>query len=157
MRRPSADDLDGYATAWADPDVVRYLPGGQPRTRERAEAGLRGFMRDWDEHGFGVWSLLLKPEERWIGYCGLRYLPESPEVELLYGLLPAWWGQGLTTEAARAAVRFGFDELKLGHIVALAVPENRASTRVMEHVGMRFERDEHMFGLDVVRYVIARP
>jgi ribosomal-protein-alanine N-acetyltransferase len=153
----SLADLDGFAAAWADPEVVRYLPGGQPRTRERTEAGLRGFAREWDEHGFGVWSLLLRTSGAWVGYCGLRYLSESTDVELLYGLARAWWGKGLATETARAAARFGFDVLGLERIVALAVPDNRASIRVMEHLGMRFERAERAFDLDVLRYTADRP
>lgn len=156
LRRPTPDDLDGLAQAWGDPDVTRYLPGRRPRTRERTAEVLQELIRHWDQHGFGFWSLLLKDREAWISYCGLQYLPDSTAVELAYGLAKPYWGQGLTTEAARAGVRYGFEQLGLERIVALAVPENAASTRVMRHVGMRYEKDAHVHGLDVVQYAIAR-
>jgi ribosomal-protein-alanine N-acetyltransferase len=156
MRQPTMDDLDGFAAVWGDAEVTRYLPGGRPRTREQVAASLPGIIGHWQERGFGFWSLRLKDGGRWVGYCGLRYLPDVDETEIAYGLLKDFWNQGLTTEAAHASLRHGFESLGLARIVAYAVPENRASTRVMERVGMRFEETVHIFGLDCVRYASAR-
>ena len=153
---PTMEDLDGLAAAWGDPDVTRYLPGGRPRSRERTAAGLQEFIRHWDEHGFGFWSLLYKADGGWIGYCGLQHVPDRPEVELAYGLAKPYWGQGFTTEAAVASLRFGFEELGLERIVAYAVPANVPSTRVMEHAGMVSEQPTHIYGADVAQYAISR-
>jgi ribosomal-protein-alanine N-acetyltransferase len=84
----------------------------------------------------------------------LRYLPESPEVELLYALARRWWGQGLTSEAARRAIQYGFETLGLEKIVALAFPENLASIGVTKNAGMTYEKDAHLFGHDLVCYSI---
>ncbi len=83
-------------------------------------------------------------------------MPEAGEVEVLYALRKDRWGQGLATEAARASVRFGFEYANLTRLIALAVPENIASRRVMEHLGFEYEKDAHYFGLDLVYYVLPR-
>jgi len=74
-----------------------------------------------------------------IGSCEIEYLDETDEYELGYALGKAYWGQGIATEAAQAAVRFGFESAKLDRIIAVVVPENIASWRVLEHVGFIYE------------------
>jgi ribosomal-protein-alanine N-acetyltransferase len=154
LRRPTLDDLPGLIRIWGDPEVTRYLPSRRPIPLERTRVGLESFIRHWEMHGFGPWSLFHKPDAAWIGYAGLRYLPESLDVELLYALDRAWWGEGLTSEAARRAVQYGFERLALEKIVALAFPENLASIGVMKNAGMVYERDTHLFGHDLVCYSI---
>ena len=92
-----------------------------------------------------------------MGHCGLRFLDEIGETELYYALGKPHWGRGFATEAAGAAMRFGFDRAGLSRIVAYAVPENRASTHVMEKLGMTYEEEASIFGLACVRYAIERP
>ena len=138
------------------PDVTRYLPPGRPVPRDRAEAGWEGFIRHWQEHGFGPWSLFLKTDDTWIGYCGLRRLPNSDEIELLYAIDKRWWGRNLATEAARASVEDGFSRMGLDRIVAVAMPANVASIQVMKNAGLCFEKNSHIFGHDVVLYSISR-
>lgn len=156
LRPPTMEEVDEYARVWGDPNVTRHLPGGRPRSREQAERGLQSYIQHWEEHGFGAWSLYVTSDETWVGYCGLRHLPEMGEVELLYALDPWWWNRGLITEAARAAARHGFETVGLERIIALAVPQNVASIRVMEHLSMRFEKVVHAFGLEAVLYALSR-
>jgi ribosomal-protein-alanine N-acetyltransferase len=92
--------------------------------------------------------------EELIGHCGLLYLDEIAETEVVYALGRRYWGRGLATEAAGAALEFGFTRTRLERIIALAVPANIASRRVMEHLGMRYEAETRMFDLDLVRYAI---
>jgi ribosomal-protein-alanine N-acetyltransferase len=93
---------------------------------------------------------------QFIGHCGLNFVLEAGEVEVLYALRTDRWGQGIATEAARASVRFGFENANLVRLIALAVPENIASRRVMEHLGFVYEKDTHHFGLDLVQYALQR-
>src|ERR687884_170254 len=82
-----------------------------------------------------IWTdraVTLKDGGELLGYCGLKTLADTPDIELLYGIVEEHWGRGLVTEAARAALRFGFEEAGLDYIVAIALPENVASQRVME-------------------------
>ena len=91
-----------------------------------------------------------------VGFCGLFLTGDPPEVELLYGIAPPVWGQGLTTEAARAVLRYGFEELRLVRIVASADVPNVASLRVLEKLGMIFSRRMRTEYGEVVYFVLTR-
>jgi len=93
-----------------------------------------------------------KEGRRLIGFCGLQPLPETDEIEIGWWLARAWWGRGLATEAARAALHEGFTRAGLDRIVAIAQPANTASIRIMEKLGMRFERMTESRGVPVAMY-----
>jgi len=107
--------------------------------------------------GYGPWALIETDSDHLIGHLGLRRLDElGGETELLYALHPSSHGKGYATEGARAALEFGFEVLKLPRIIALAAPENAASLKVMENVGMtRLPGLTEAFGLQVVKTEIA--
>jgi ribosomal-protein-alanine N-acetyltransferase len=86
----------------------------------------------------------------------LNYLAETNEVEVEYALARNWWRRGLGTEAAQASLRFGFETANLDRIIALAFPENIASQRVMEHIGMFYQQTARYFGFDLVCYALSR-
>lgn len=156
MRPLAAGDVDAIATLWADPKITRYLPSrGAPIARENTEAVLAAFVEHWQQRRYGVWAIVKNSSEV-IGYCGLRYLDQLNEVELLYGLAKAHWGRGITTQAAQAAISYGFNIASLDRIIALALPENQASRRVMEKVGLRYEKQIQIFNLEAVYYSIER-
>jgi RimJ/RimL family protein N-acetyltransferase len=156
LRLFTPDDLDALYAVTSDPEVMKYLGTSDPRSREKTRATIDAILRHWTEHGFGIWALEHKAEQRLIGWCGLQLLEKTPEIELAYLLAKAYWNQGLATEAARAAIEYGFGELKLKRIVAIARPENVGSYRVMEKVGMKYERDAHYYNVDVVYYAVER-
>jgi [ribosomal protein S5]-alanine N-acetyltransferase len=91
-----------------------------------------------------------------IGAAGLQHLEGGPEIEVGYRLLKGHWGQGYATECARASIACGFDELGLDRIVAVALPENTASRRVLEKCGLHEIGLVHAYGLEHVKYEIAR-
>jgi RimJ/RimL family protein N-acetyltransferase len=155
--RPFAlDDLDHLAAILADPDVTRYLPGGNPRTRDQTEKTLRFIIDHWEQHGFGWWAVVAQANHELIGWCGLKLIDTTGEVEVLYLFAKSHWGKGYATEAAAASLRYGFEELRLERIIALAVPENAASRRVMEKLGMQYEKTAVYYNLDLAVYAIAR-
>ncbi len=157
LRPYTPEDLHAWhARIFADPEVMRYLPGGQPVPREQLDGAYERGVKHWETHGYGVWVVCDRHTGELIGHCGLRYLEEIAETEVLYALGRDHWGQGLATEAAAAALVFGFTRAGLERIIALAVPENIASRKVMEHVGMRYEAETRLFDLDLVRYALHR-
>jgi ribosomal-protein-alanine N-acetyltransferase len=91
-----------------------------------------------------------------IGHCGLNFLPNSPEVEVLYRFDQSYWNQGIATEATKSSLRYGFEEAKLDRIVAITAPEHIASRRVMEKAGLKYEKDAYFYNLDVVYYTLSR-
>ena len=88
-----------------------------------------------------------------LGWNGLQYLPDTEEVEVGYLLSRRHWGQGLATEGAQAALRFGVETLRLGSIVGIVHPENIASQRVLAKAGLTFINEADYFGMHVCRYV----
>ena len=156
MRGFTPDDLDRLAEILSNAQVMHYMPGGQPLSREKAEAKLRFILKHWEEHGFGWWAVIHKAEAQLTGWCGLTYVDELSEIEVAYLFDRPYWGQGIGTEAAHASLRYGFEELNLDRIIALAVPENVGSWRVMEKNGLTFETRLHLWDLDLVKYSIDR-
>ena len=145
LRRWRQEDLDPYAELCADPSVMRWIGNGRIRTREECAKAISAFERAWDEHGFGLFALELQASGRLIGFVGLSvpdFLPEIlPSVEIGWRLAADQWGQGLATEGARAALAFGFGQAGLDRIVSIHQVGNDASGRIMEKLGMRFERE----------------
>lgn len=151
------EDLDAYTTRiFADAEVLRYLPKRDAPPAERAQKTMEFFNIHWTQYPYGPWAVVEKASGELIGHCGLRFIPDIQETEVLYAFGKAYWGRGYATEAARASVDFGFNQIGLDRIVALAVPENIASRKVMEHCGLAFEKETHLFGLDVVYYSLNR-
>jgi len=155
--RPFApDDLDEFALLCADPDVMRYIANGEPQSRERAEMRFNALLKHWNDHEFGLWAAITKAGTEFIGFCGLQYLDNTREIEVGYRLAKSFWGMGLATEAAKASLRFGFEELGLDRVVAVVQPENIASWRVIEKIGLRYVKNARFYQTDVKYYAITR-
>lgn len=155
LRMFTPDDLKPLSLIFADPHVTEYLgKDGQPISTEETAAALTSIIQHWQKHGFGRWAVEDKAGGRLLGYAGIRSLEGQPE--LVYLLAKEYWGFGLATEVAVACLRYGFTEKRFDSILALTRPLNVRSRRVMEKIGMRFEKDANYFDIDVVQYVIER-
>jgi RimJ/RimL family protein N-acetyltransferase len=156
FRKINTCDLDALFLIVTDPDVMKYLgvEAGALMSREEAKDTLEKMVDFWAEHGFGRWAVVNKADGKLIGLCGFRLLENTPE--LFYMFDKASWGQGLATEAARAILSFGFDELGFERIVAVTRHENTASMRVMTKIGMRYDKEITHSGVDAVCYVAFR-
>lgn len=158
MRPIQISDLEALATLWADPDVTRFLPSrGAPIPREKVTKSLQSFVEHWQERDYGIWAIVEDESSPMVGYCGLRYLADLDEVEVLYGLAKAYWSRGIATQAAKAAIAYGFNVANLDRIIAMAFPENQASRRVMEKAGLSYEKPIQIWQLDAVYYAKKRP
>ena len=151
MFRP--DDLNDLAALLRDPEVMRYVEDGKPKDRAVAEKALHSIIAHWQRHGFGRWAVEEKASGEFVGLGGLRSLFGTPEV--VYHLAKAHWGKGFATELAHASLSFGFNEHRFARIVALAKPENAASIRVMQKLGMHLEMETSYYGIEVVQYAIT--
>jgi RimJ/RimL family protein N-acetyltransferase len=156
LRAFTPDDLDNLFLIFGDSEVMRYISNGKPRSREETENGLLKTIEGWRKRGFGLWAMTIKGSEKVIGYCGLIYLDDTPEIEIAYGLAKAHWGKGYATEAARAVLKFGFEQLKLERIVAVVNPENIPSQRVLEKLGMTYVKRAHYYEADLMYYEMPR-
>ena len=143
LRAFEPSDLAGLASVFAHPEVWQF-PYGRAFTRDETATFLDAQMAEWAQHGFGCWIALDKSTGRATGYVGLSvpmFLPEIlPAVEVGWRCEPAAWGRGLATEGATAALREGFDTLRLTEICSLPQDVNPPSFRVCERLGMTYQR-----------------
>lgn len=144
LRRWRFDDIEPFAAMCRDPEVMRYIGAGNTRTRQQTEKSIEAFEREWDERGFGLFAVEILENKAFIGFTGLSeptFLPEiMPAVEIGWRLAREHWGRGYATEAAKAALKLGMEDLRLPAIVSIFQIENAASRNVIEKLGMHFDR-----------------
>jgi RimJ/RimL family protein N-acetyltransferase len=157
--RRSEADYDDLRRLHQDPLAMATLSAdGQPLAEEQTRASLNNSLEHWERHGFGVWTFRDLVDSAFVGYCGLRcdVVEGRDEVELLYALLPAYWGRGLASEMAAAVLAIGFERLGLTDVIAYTLTTNRASRRVIEKAGFSYERDFVHVGLPHVLYRLKK-
>lgn len=157
LRRLTPDHLPDLIELDSDPEVMRYISGGAPNSREDYVDRLLPRMLAWDEHPFGF--LAAYEAERFQGWFHLRpSVADASVLELGYRLRRTAWGRGLATEGARALVGHAFEQLRHPAVDACAHPDNAASIHVMVKCGMRSVGTfiHPRIALEVVRYMIER-
>jgi RimJ/RimL family protein N-acetyltransferase len=152
------EDLDPFAAMCADPAVMRFVGPGTPLDRGQAEASLAMVRDHWLHYGFGLWAAEESDTAQLAGFVGLAVVNDrSGDVEIGWRLRQDFWGRGLATEGAQAARDHAFAELGLPRIVALVHPENAASIRVTEKIGMSRDRQRtNRYGRLEVVYEVVR-
>ncbi|HEX5002682.1 MAG TPA: GNAT family N-acetyltransferase [Bacteroidia bacterium] len=121
------------------PDIFRFTTDPPFKSVDEARAFLESYPA-YRTNGFGRWAVLLKSDNSFVGWSGLKYLQSENEVDVGYRLLPEFWGMGIGPETGAACIRYGF-ELGIKRIVARVHKENYRSQRVSEKLGMRYECD----------------
>lgn len=139
---------------YGDADVMLSLPGRIPRSLERTESLLEFFAEHWAEYSYGAWAVEDKATGALIGQVGVQQLADHTGVELFYAFGKGHWGQGIATEAARAALRYAFDEADLRRVVGLVADDNAASERVLQKLGMGYESRVKYYNMKLKRYAI---
>jgi ribosomal-protein-alanine N-acetyltransferase len=157
VRHLRADDLDEMYAICSDPELMRMVGDGQPLAKESVRRWIEKSLDNYSRRGFGCSAVISKSDDSFIGFCGLVCAPGSDEPEIIYVLKKEYWGQGMATEVARAMIDYGFTKHKLKRIIATIDPENFASIKIVEKIGMKFEQqrlDENNLPEGV--YVIER-
>lgn len=138
------------------PGVLQYFPDPMPPSLERVERFIGKQLTQWQERGYAWWAVQPLQTDRLAGWCGPQFLPETGETEVGYLLGREWWGQGYATEAAQASLNFTFQQFPLDQIIALVHPDNKASIRVIEKLGMKSTGLTPYFGVELERFVLTR-
>jgi RimJ/RimL family protein N-acetyltransferase len=164
LRSWKENDLGPFAAMNADPVVMEHFPS--ILTRSESDALARRIDEHLTLHGFGLWAVELSSHPSFVGFVGLAHTRFTshftPCIDLGWRLAREHWGNGYATEAARAAVRVGFERLRLDQIMAFTVPDNARSRRVMSALGMRhdasgdFEHPHVPAGHRLRRHVLYR-
>lgn len=156
LRPIAPDDVTYLYALWTDPEVRRYLWDDKIIEEDIVRAVIEASGDSFERHGFGQWLLVHRETGAPIGFCGLRYVDNGPEVELLYGLHPDDWGEGYATEACRAVLNHAFAAAGLERVIADIDPPNTASEKVLHRLGMTFEKQFIRNGLHTRRYAMKK-
>lgn len=137
--------LEEDAAAWLPlislPEIIRYTGDRPARSVEEARELLRSRpLRDYALHGFGRLAVIEKASGRLVGFCGFKYVTELGETDIGYRFLPDCWGKGYAAESAAALMREGRHAHGIRRVVGTVHPDNPASGRVLEKLGLCFER-----------------
>lgn len=152
LRRFTMEDCEALLAITQEPNIFQYFPTRSAWTMEKVERSIEHQTNHWQTFGYSQMAVTLRETGQLMGWCGLEWLPDTNETEVGYLLSHAFWGKGYATEAARASVKFGLEEIGLKEIIGLTDPLNIASQRVLEKCGLTFTRRQVYFGMGMFRY-----
>lgn len=140
LREMTLNDLDDLHVILSDPIAMQHYP--KPFDLPMTTGWIEWNLRNYAEYGFGLWAVIHKEDMRFIGDCGLtiQWVDDVDELEIGYHIMRSYWGRGLATEAASACRNYAFDVLRRQRVISWMHPENVASRRVAEKVGMGLEK-----------------
>lgn len=151
------EDFDFLYSMLSDPDVVRYIGNGQTRSRDAALEFLYWIYRSYKENAdLGLRVLIRKSDGRRVGHAGLvkQTVEGKPELEIGYWIAKEFWGQGYAKEAANGLRYYGIRYLAKTRFISLIQPDNTASRKVAERIGMSLEKEIIMNGKKVCVYAL---
>ena len=151
-----SSDWTEFRPIATDAEVMRYISGGAPWTDDQIRNFVDRQVKLYSERGFCRWKLRAKALEEVIGFCGVGFWRDAPDPEIGWWLARRYWGRGLATEAAVAAMRDAFGRVGLERLISVARPENIASIRIMEKLGLKLECAFENEGVRLLRYAIGR-
>ena len=142
IRPFTLDDIEAAYAMNLDAEVSKYTGDDGVVSKKEIERRItEDVLGDYQKHGFGRLAVEWKKENKFIGFTGLKYLEDLDEVDLGYRFLKAYWGMGIATESASACLDLGFNTLGLNKIIAMVLPKNIASIRVLEKLHFNYEKD----------------
>jgi RimJ/RimL family protein N-acetyltransferase len=150
-----SSDWTAFRPIAVDPEVMRYITGGAPWSDEQIRGFVDRQIKLYAERGFCRWKLLEAGGGSPIGFCGVGFWRDGLEPEIGWWLARRYWGRGLATEAARCALRDALERVGLPRIISVAAVGNTASLRIMEKLGLEFEREFEAEGMRLAQYAIG--
>ena len=156
IRSFEPSDAEALLAVLSDPEVRRYLPTSAPPSREQIEANIERRAELERDRGYVLWAVERRDTGEVVGQCGLNPIERTgPEIELAYHYGRAAWNHGYGTEAAIAVLAHALNRLGLERVIAICIPENVGSWRVMEKAGMRYEGLATYYGLAGLKKYVA--
>ncbi len=136
--RPHRDeDAEFMVELNSDPEVTAHTPDGPLPGTDLAKQIIQGIRQQFLDKKIGRFIVVSPETNRPIGWCGLKWLDETDEIDLGYRFLKETWGKGIATEAAQACLHYGFKDLHFDRITAKVLPANIGSVKVLKKIGMR--------------------
>ena len=139
LRKFSIDDYQSVYEFGSNVEVQKYTGDKILTSPIQAKKIIKEVLfPDYKKYGYGRLAAIFKPENKIIGFAGLKYLSEFKESDIGFRFLPEYWGKGIATEVSLAIIKYGFEVLKLDNIIGIADPINIGSYRVLEKIGLKF-------------------
>jgi len=139
----------------SDADVMRFIREPQKNIGESID-WINLVSSRWADEKTGFCAVIERRGKKFVGWCGVWRLEETGETEIGYAVAKKFWGKGFAAEAARRFLEYAFAELDAERVVAVARPENAASIRVMEKIGMSFVRTGKFYNQTLAQYAVSR-
>jgi len=150
------DDTANLFKLNSDADVVKYVGEKVYTDMVEVHKSLLRNYEQYEKYKQGRLSVFIKETGEYIGWCGLRYFPESGRTDIGYRLMKKYWGKGYATEASVVCLDYGFNVLGLQEIIATAMKPNAASIHIFHKLGLKYSHDEDCGCEPGVVYVIKR-
>ncbi|HMV50434.1 MAG TPA: GNAT family N-acetyltransferase [Blastocatellia bacterium] len=156
LREISYDDLDDLLHIWGDAEAMRLFP--KTLDRDEVVAWIDRNLARYEQYGHGLWAVILKDGQQFVGDCGLviQDVDGIEELEVGYHFNKNFWGRGLATEAARGCMEYAFQQLNRRRVISLVRPENLSSCRVAERNGLKIEKETLRRGYPHYVYAIEK-
>ncbi|KAA3596215.1 MAG: N-acetyltransferase [Calditrichaeota bacterium] len=151
IRTFSLQNIPDYAKIVADSEVVRFLGNGKTQTYKEAQDYILNCIKNYSELGWSRFAVETKETSELIGFCG--FANYNNEIDFGWRYSPKFWNQGFGTEAAKAVLEMGINKFKFPRIVSIAYPQNIGSIRIIEKIGMQFERKIEINQKELLQFV----
>jgi len=140
LRELDVEDSNNFYELNLNPKVIQYTGDKAFQNIRAAEKFLKNYS-DYKLNGFGRWAVIDKSNEDFLGWCGLKYVEKLNETDIGFRFFEKHWNKGFATESAEACLKFGFEKLNLKTVIGRAMAENIASLKVLEKLGMKYEKE----------------
>lgn len=153
LREMTINDAENAYELNLDKEVIKYTGDVSFESVEEAKTFLMNYTH-YKDYGFGRWAVIDKSNEAFLGWCGLKFTAKLNEYDIGFRFIKRYWNQGFATEAAKACIDYGFNELNINTILGRAMKENLASIHVLKKIGLVYDRDEECGDFPGVIYKI---
>lgn len=140
LRELDISDAKNFYNLNLNPNVIKYTGNSAFKNIDEAKDFLKKYQ-DYQLNGFGRWAVIEKSKKEFLGWCGLKYDRNLDETDIGFRFFEEHWNKGFDTESAKACIDYGFENLNLKTIIGRARSENIASIKVLEKIGLKFERE----------------
>ncbi|PBQ31759.1 GNAT family N-acetyltransferase [Sphingobacteriaceae bacterium] len=156
LREMDSDDAKSAYDLNSDPEVICYTGDIPFASVKEAHDFLEAYTH-YKIYGFGRWAVIEKTTNNFLGWCGLKFTPDLKEYDIGFRFFKKYWNKGFATEAAKACIELGFGKFEMQIIVGRAMPENKASIKVLTKLGLVFLEERITEGKKEIIYQIVNP
>lgn len=155
LRELTPEDAENFYKLNENPNVTRYTGDGAFDSIEHARVFLENYQ-DYILNGYGRWAVINKQDKQFIGWCGLKYHEMKGETDIGFRFFEQQWNKGYATESTKVCLDYGFKHLNLKRIIGRAMKDNIGSIKVLQKIGLVYEKDVLFDGKQAVLYSIEQ-